>query len=1091
MKHPQIAIQLYRCAGLVGVVLIVSLSVKISQSASPSLSPQAKTDSSARSASEPAPRTTTQGSDVTAEVNLAEAERLRAEQKEQSNRLAISKYQQAADLWRSAGQPEKAASALRITGELSQILGDTHHALLKYEESLTLSRKCKSQREEGRTLNDLAYLQFYAGDNAAALRNSLAARKLGVALNDRAIIAQALSNIGETYSSLGDLTKAKEYQQQALIIWRELGDQRGQSQAATALGYCYANLDESTRAIESYNEAISSARAAHDLRSESLALIALGNLKSKLGDKQAALDSYAAAKVLTEQVGAKTPQAMAFGGMGYMYFGLGDMQKALEYVEQAEKLFALGDEKWGVAEMEMDLGMVHHSLGNAEKALNYFQQSLSVFRSLSMQRYQSQLLRDIGLVYSSINDKKSALDSFEQALRLTRKGQDHRQSAYTLNYIGEVYDDLHNYQKAFQYFRQALALNRLAADPAGEVLTLYNLAHTDRNSGNLTDAQQRIDRAVGIAESLRTRVSSQDLRASYFATVRRTYELYIDILMQQQRTSPNQDYVARAFQISERARARSFLESLQESQADIRQGVDPELLAQMRSVEAELNAKADRQMKLLQNNDKPEAEKTAKELEQLTGKYSELRDQIKATSPRFAELTLPQPLTLDQVQERILDDHTLLLEYALGDDRSYVWVVSKTGVSGHELPPRSEIEAAATRLYKLFTAFQPVPGESLEQRLQRQAAAGRSVPSESSLLSKLTLGPLAGSLGNKRLLIIPDGALQYIPFQVLTDPNINSKMLLDSHEIVNEPSASTLGLLLAESMVRTSSPDTVAVLADPVFDLDDPRLGHGSKQTPSPTDERLKLQQALRDIGISADGVEIPRLFASGEEAEEIIATVPWGSGLKAIGFEATRERVLGPDLARYRIVHFATHGLINNQHPELSGIVLSLFDREGNSRDGFLRLHDIYNLHLPADLVVLSACSTGLGKDVKGEGLIGLTRGFMYAGASGVVASLWKVDDDATAVLMKGFYEAMFKKGLSPAAALRDSQLAMAQQEKWRAPYYWAGFIIQGETDAKQFGRSKFFLTRGRLVALVILAAGLAAGASMFGLRRRRYKVV
>jgi CHAT domain-containing protein len=169
------------------------------------------------------------------------------------------------------------------------------------------------------------------------------------------------------------------------------------------------------------------------------------------------------------------------------------------------------------------------------------------------------------------------------------------------------------------------------------------------------------------------------------------------------------------------------------------------------------------------------------------------------------------------------------------------------------------------------------------------------------------------------------------------------------------------------------------------------------------------------------------------------------------MGFDASRAMISKPELAQYRIVHFATHGFVDYEHPELSGLVLSLVDQNGQPQDGFLRLHDIYNLKLSANLVVLSACNTGLGKEVKGEGLIGLTRGFMYAGAAGVAASLWKVDDDATAELMKHFYEGMFTKGLTPSAALREAQLGMWKQKRWHAPYYWAAFVIQGQYNQRE----------------------------------------
>ena len=176
------------------------------------------------------------------------------------------------------------------------------------------------------------------------------------------------------------------------------------------------------------------------------------------------------------------------------------------------------------------------------------------------------------------------------------------------------------------------------------------------------------------------------------------------------------------------------------------------------------------------------------------------------------------------------------------------------------------------------------------------------------------------------------------------------------------------------------------------------------------------------------------------------MSVAPAGTGMKATDFKASRATATSPELSKYRIVHFATHGLLNSEHPELSGLVLSLVDESGKPQNGFLRLHEIYNLKLSADLVVLSGCQTALGKQVKGEGLIGLTRGFMYAGAARVVVSLWEVNDEATAELMKKFYEAMFKKGMRPAAALRTAQLAMWKSPWWKAPYYWAGFELQGE---------------------------------------------
>jgi CHAT domain-containing protein len=213
------------------------------------------------------------------------------------------------------------------------------------------------------------------------------------------------------------------------------------------------------------------------------------------------------------------------------------------------------------------------------------------------------------------------------------------------------------------------------------------------------------------------------------------------------------------------------------------------------------------------------------------------------------------------------------------------------------------------------------------------------------------------------------------------------------------------------------------------------------------------------------------------------MALAPSGERLVATDFEANRGRATSLELAKYRIVHFATHGFLNNQHPELSGVVLSLFDKKGEPQDGFLRLHDIYNLKLPVDLVVLSACNSGLGKDVKGEGLIGLTRGFMYAGASSVVASLWKVDDEATSELMRHFYGYMLRDGLSPAAALRKAQVTMSQQKRWQSPYYWAGFVIQGQ----YLPTERVSSSSSHRIALWLIAAAIVSAVAFYALKRRR----
>jgi CHAT domain-containing protein len=227
------------------------------------------------------------------------------------------------------------------------------------------------------------------------------------------------------------------------------------------------------------------------------------------------------------------------------------------------------------------------------------------------------------------------------------------------------------------------------------------------------------------------------------------------------------------------------------------------------------------------------------------------------------------------------------------------------------------------------------------------------------------------------------------------------------------------------------------VLADPVFDPADPRVAAAARERPAVTGRRSPAPEAASSFS---------RLAWTRREAGAIAAVVPAGSSLLAFDFRASRATALSPELAGYRIVHFATHGVIDSTTPALSGLMLSRVDERGKAQEGFLGLHDIFNLRLGADLVVLSGCETALGKQVRGEGLVGLTQGFLYAGARRVVASLWRIEDQATAELMSRFYRGLFVEGRPPAAALRQAQLALREDRRWRSPYYWSGFVLQGE---------------------------------------------
>ncbi|MCM2256910.1 MAG: CHAT domain-containing protein [Vicinamibacteria bacterium] len=479
--------------------------------------------------------------------------------------------------------------------------------------------------------------------------------------------------------------------------------------------------------------------------------------------------------------------------------------------------------------------------------------------------------------------------------------------------------------------------------------------------------------------------------------------------------------VATAFEASERARARGLRDLLTEARAAVRAGVEPELLAAAERLRTELVAQERVRTALVEARTVNETQlgKVRAAIADRLDEYKALEARLRARHPGFAALTQPAAPRTAEIQA-LLGTDTLLLEYALGVRRSWLFVVTAGSVEAFPLPARAQIEAHAARLH-----------QRLSQGQQRAARA--AVSAAAAELARLVLGPVRRRIAGLRLAIVADGALHYVPFAAL--PGSDGVPLLARHEIVQLPSAATLGLL-RNAHGGEAAPRTVAVLADPVLEADDRRLGRpGARAMPS------ALLRALDDTDTA-----FTRLEFTAREAEAIARLAPAEGRLLATGFEASRATALSPVLADYRFVHFATHGLLDSRQPELSGIVLSMFDREGRAQDGFLRLHDVYNLSLRADLVVLSACRTALGQDLRGEGLVGLTRGFMYAGAPRVVASLWDVRDEATAELMKHFYSGLLRQRLTPAAALRTAQLALQRTPRWSAPYYWAAFTLQGD---------------------------------------------
>jgi CHAT domain-containing protein/tetratricopeptide (TPR) repeat protein len=993
----------------------------------------------------------------------------------------LKSFSQALALFRAIGDSTNQAGALVGVGLTSLRLGDVRKAREAYSEALPLARAVDERESEARSLAGLGYVHLLSGERQAALDCFNKALPVARAAGDSLSEADALQGLGQLSVDSGEAQKALDNLSKALPLFLAVRDYAGAAVAYNNMGAAYSRLSDKEKAFDSFSQALKFAGTANDRNSESKALLGIGIIEISSGETQKAFDHLTQALSAARASGSQMFQGEALSFLGFAYGRVNDTKKALDSFDQAFPLLRASGNRSGEALALAWRGFVYLNSREIGKAQESFSQALSMAQAIGDHNVEAQALNGLSAV--NMADPETALEYIAKSLTLSREANNRAGQADALTAKGFTHFIANEPRKALDSFTQALDLYRSFKDSQGELAALTNLALIERSTNDLAGARTHIEAALKLLESLRTKIVNQERRTSFFASGQDYYKFYIDLLMLLHAQHPSDGHDGEALQVSESSRARALLDTLTEAKADIHEGVNPQLLRRQDSLQQELNGRAQAQMSLLSGpHTQEQADTLAKEIENLTAAYEQVRTEIRQNSPRYAALTQPQPLTPKEIQSLVLDDDTLLLEYSLSSpdsfiwngnfvisamlnlsSPSYVWAVTSDSVKGYQLAKRGEIDSAARRVYDLLNARNKhISGETQAQREARIAQSDGEIQSAASALSRLVLSPVAAQLGKKRLVIVADGMLHYIPFAMLPDPNAPTgssapQPLILEHEVVSLPSASTLAAIRREVAGRKPAPKTVIALADPVFTKDDERVEEGLRgrsgnvrQSPLQADDKssrdLEVVEAAEDTGFAGSELRIPRLLDSRREAKEIMAMVPAEERKLALDFEASRATATSAEMSQYRYVHFSTHGFLNSIHPELSGIVFTLVNRRGEAQDGFLRAHEVFNLRLPAEVVVLSACQTGIGKEVQGEGLISLTRGFMYAGAPRVVVSLWSVNEVGTSELMIRFYRQMLKNGLRPAAALRAAQLSLMKEKRWQSPFYWAAFTLQGE---------------------------------------------
>ena len=1012
--------------------------------------------------------------DSEARQALARAEVLRAQSTEVAFRKAIEQYDEATQIWSSRSDFANAANASLKSGDLLFDLSDYTEALKRYQSANSFAEKTGDWLARARALGRMGRVESNLG-------NPLAQQHVDQALelsrphtgdpdaNAANVYGESLSIQAGLLASKGAFVKAIHKSEEALKALR--GDRKNEAEVCLFLGQLQGSMGYLEQAVTYSSRARDLFREIENKRGEGLALISLG-LAISFRDESQAIDYYRQARSIFSELGDKTSEGIAFNALGQASENLHD-DAALNYYEQALALFEQKGFKGPQTTTLLRIGTLYFDK-NLDKALAYDERCLKLTQELGDVRTEALARTEIARVYTAQKRYDLASAQYQHVLHFYESTKDLRAQATALGAYGDFLLQIGEKQKALDSFDRALALSEAVHDQALHIGALYYLARAQLQLDAPEHALDLIEASLKEIEEFRASVESPDFRASYFSGVQRNHKLCIQILRELARLHPERDYLSKAFLVSENSRARSLRELVIESRAGGHDGASSDMLQRERELRGQFQAQAQYRMRLASE------EKNSAELPELDRELADMKADFQEVETKLRQqdvgVSLPAPLTLVQFQHELRDDDTILLEFSLGDESSYLFAVTADSIQAYELPARKVVEDAAREFTGSIAAR--------ESQIDIQKA---------SSLSQMLFGSVADKLGNRRLVLVLEGDLQNLPFDALPAPTGHangptaSKRLVETNEIVREPSISTLAAIRKPRDHKSSPNKLVAVIADPVLDRSDERVQNLSRSSGSAlaatnanSDQSLQRSSEI----VMRDGT-LTRLVHASEESDAIAAAAPWRTVMVAKGFAANRETAMSPDVGQYQIVHFATHGVFNSEHPELSAMVLSMVDRNGTDTNGFMPVQDIYSLHLSAELTVLSACQTALGKDVKGEGLVGLTHSFLSAGSKSVVATLWKVDDRATAVFMAKFYKWMLQEGLSPAAALRQAKLEMMHDKQWSAPYYWAGFVLQGEYE-NHINVDRYASVRLALMLLLLLSLS-AAGLLVYRGRKRR----
>lgn len=804
--------------------------------------------------------------------------------------------------------------------------------------------------------------------------------------------------------------------------WQVTGDDGARLRISLLLADALNNAGDLAEATKLYDDSLAQSRVSGDLRSEIESLSNRGVALRRQASFAAALESMQQALSLWKKLPAQNGYAASLNNLALAEFEIADYESSLTHFSQSRQVLNVLGTSDGDAYILNNMALVEGAIGNWSRSILYFERAAAAFDSMHDYLAAGRALSNSARMYLKAGETARAEANVRRGLELIARAPDDRARAEALALLGEVCTAARRDDEALEHLQLALELSRTAHDrrlegnalvglgqalaqsgrkaeaasmledglaifrkigtPASQSGSAYRLALVRLDLGRLDQALDAAREAVSGVEAVRGNIAAENVRLSFLASIHDYYSALIEVLMRLGRT-------AEAWQVAERARARALLESID---GGPRSEDERQLIHRLNSETLKLT------------RDSSDAEPTRRRVESLIQALGQVRDGV-------GGLDRPPMTDVNEIQDQLGDD-TALIEYAMSESGGYAWVIGGGAISAFRLPAANRIDAQTAALADVV-------------RTPRADAAGNPQFRRAALsLSKMLLQPALGNLNVKRLVIVPDDSLENLPFELL--PLDGAPSVIDRYEITEAPSAGVALALKRRRVARAAAPHGVALLADPVFDAGDARVGAKTRRPVTQT--------------------RFSRLAFSRREAMAVALLHPPDAASLFLGFDASKETFTSGRLDDYRTIHVSTHGVANSKDPARSGLVLSLVDPSGAPRDGMLSANEISALKLSADIVVLSACDTTIGKQFKGEGLLSTARAFLYAGADKVLGTRWNIDDEATSALLTSFYRSVWRDRLTPEAALRKAQMTIRRDPRWQSPFYWASFVLLGE---------------------------------------------